>query len=64
MPTFALASELHRLSPDAIDRVDHIIADDGDWTPEQIRHYIANWHGITVVEPATDDWTRYDGALL
>jgi 3-keto-L-gulonate-6-phosphate decarboxylase len=57
MPRFALASELHRLTPDQIILIDHIIADDGDWTCEQIAHYIAQWHTLEIV-PHPDDWTR------
>lgn len=64
MPHIALASELHRLSPDQIARVDHIILDDGDWSPEQIAHYIAQWYGLCVVQPAIDDWSQYNGPLL
>jgi len=64
---FALASELHRLKPDDIRRVDHIIADDGTWSPEDITAYIARWRShciLAEVEPAVDDWTRYQGELL
>ena len=59
MPTFALASELHRLSPDAIARIDHIIADDGDWTPEQIQFYIRLYTAsYAATDPTCDDWTH------
>ena len=63
MTTFALLSELHRLKPDQIALVDHIIADDGDWSEEQISHYINRWHGHNVL-PDPEDWARYDGELL
>lgn len=58
MTRFALLSELHRLSPDAIARVDHIICDDGDWTPEQITHYINQWSGHNILTSDEDDWTK------
>lgn len=63
MTSFALLSELHRLSPDAISRVDHIILDDGSLTPEQITNYINQWQGHSILH-AMDDWTRKDGELL
>jgi len=57
MPRFALLSDLPHLSPDAIAQIDHIIADDGDWTPEQIAHYIAQWQTCERIDHE-DDWTR------
>jgi hypothetical protein len=57
MPRFALASELHRLSPGQLFHIDHIIIDDGTWTTEQIAHHIAQWHTCETV-PHDDDWTR------
>lgn len=43
MTTFALASEYHRLTSAQRDQIDHIIADDGDWTADQIQSYINQW---------------------
>lgn len=51
MTTFALLSELHRLTPDEIIRVDHIIADDGDWSEGEITHYINQWNGHNILHP-------------
>lgn len=66
MTTFALLSELNRLKPDEIARIDHIIIDDGEWSNEQISHYINQWpaHNILTCESIEDDWTRKDGELL
>ena len=64
MTTFALLSELPRLTPDAIASVDHIICDDGDWSPEEITAYINNWRGHSIIHAEPDDWTRKDGGLL
>ena len=65
MPRFALASRLHLLSPDQIARLDHIICDDGDWTPEQIAAYISRWHSMCVLtDPTCDDWIGNQGANL
>lgn len=36
MPTYALASEYHRLTPSQQSQVTHILADDGEWTKAQI----------------------------
>lgn len=36
MTTYALLSEYDRLTPAQQSQVDHIIADDGDWTQEMI----------------------------
>lgn len=36
MTTYALASEYDRLTPEQQSAVDHIIADDGEWTREMI----------------------------
>lgn len=51
MTTFALLSELHRLTPDQITCVDHIICDDGDWSNEQVSHYINTWRGHNILHP-------------
>lgn len=37
---FALASELHRLSPSQRDSVTDIIPDDGEWSESQIAEHI------------------------
>lgn len=63
MTTFALLSELHRLSPDQISRIDHIISDDGDWDEGMISHYINQWRGHNILTSG-EDWTRRDGELL
>lgn len=39
MTTFALLSEYPSLSPLQKEQVDHIIADDGTWTPAEILAY-------------------------
>jgi hypothetical protein len=36
MTTYCLASEYDRLTPEQQAQVDHIIADDGEWTREMI----------------------------
>lgn len=52
MTAFALLSELHRLHHSQLDRDDlHIICDDGDWSEEQINHYINTWRGHNVLYP-------------
>lgn len=65
MTVFALASEYSRLSPAEQDRVTHIIADDGDWTPEQISAYLQRWRDADIhYELSPDDWTTKAGELL
>lgn len=65
MTTFALASELHRLTPAERKQVDHIIADDGEWPKEQVDAYLARWRSIDIThELQPDDWTRKQGELL
>lgn len=61
MTTFALASEYHRLTSEQRDRVTHIIADDGEWTPAQISAYINRWAYTfpdPLPEPTPDDWAK------
>jgi hypothetical protein len=61
MTHFALASELHRLSPADRSRPDlHIICDDGDWTEAQITAYINQWSGHSILhdESRPDDWSN------
>jgi hypothetical protein len=63
--TFALLSELHRLTPDQIAQVDHIICDDGDWSKEEIAAYIDRWReNCVIAEVMPDDWTSKHGELL
>lgn len=56
--TFALSSELRRLTPDQRDLVTHVIIDDGEWSEAQITEYINQWMGILPDPPTNDDWTR------
>jgi hypothetical protein len=59
MPIFALASELDLLSPTDRARTTHIIADDGEWSEDQIHLYISLWLGTCPDHnPLIDDWTR------
>lgn len=50
MTTFVLLSEIHRLRPSQLDIPDlHIICDDGDWSQEQVSHYINQWRGHNIL---------------
>lgn len=50
----ALASELDRLTPAQRDSVTHILADDGEWSEEQISAAVADLIGSPLAEPDFD----------
>lgn len=59
MTRFALLSEIDRLTPEQMAKVDHIIADDGEWDQARITAYINQWSGHSILhEPPADDWTK------
>lgn len=61
MTTFALASELDRLTRAQRQQVTHIIADDGEWTEAQISAHINQYSAAypdPLPEPFPDDWTK------
>jgi len=67
MTVFALLSELPRLSPTDLDRVTHVILDDGTWPDARITAYIALWSHHwpdPLPHPEPEDWSRFDGELL
>lgn len=55
MTTYALASEYDRLTPAQQAQVDHILADDGDWTKEMIA--LAIQFPLERIDHE-DDWTK------
>ena len=60
MTAFVLLSDLPHITPADRARKDlHIILDDGDWSPEQVAHYINQWSATSAeITPASEDWTR------
>lgn len=58
MTTYCLASEYDRLTPEQQAQVDHILADDGEWTREMIALAIQFPLEDPELAYLQDDWTK------
>lgn len=58
MTTYCLASEYSRLTPEQQAQVDHILADDGEWTREMIALAIQFPLEDPELAYLQDDWTK------